>query len=189
MANVEGTTVSVFTLCYRGVPDTGEIKALDAVAAARGARLEWGVHPRFGRAYALLADADGECIAGIRGECRAIVVEAPVIALAVFPSVEEALPSIIDALCGEGRPVGMVACDLIRGGCILEWDLERTSAELILELIDAELDRFRAHRMSELLSPMPLTWWTRIAAEGLRCPQIRPDRVIEELLERHHVRG
>jgi hypothetical protein len=181
--------VRAFTLCYRGVPDTGEIEALNALASSHGARIEWGVHPRFGRAYALVSDGDSAAKETIRAECRALLIDSPVIALAIFPSVPEALPAIRSALVGPGRPGGVSACDPVGNGLVLEWNLDRTSAEVVLGLVDAELRRFNAGRMSELLSPMPLEWWTRIAAEGLRAPEIAPDRVIEELLEVHHVGG
>jgi hypothetical protein len=163
------------------------MRAMGAAAKSRGGSIEWSVHPRFGRAYALVNGEHAECFDAMRDECRAVVFETPVIALAVFPSVSEALPSIIEALTGPGRPGGVIACDRLSRGVVIEWDLDRTAASVVLGLIDTELDRFHAGRVNELLSPLPLEWWTRIAAEGLRAPEIAPDRVIEALLQAHHV--
>jgi hypothetical protein len=179
--------VSAFTLCYRGVPDTGEMQHMHAAAASRGGSIEWGLHPHFGRAYALINGEHAECFGAMRDECRAVVFKTPVIALAVFPSVAEALPSIVEALTGPGRPGGIIACDRLDHGVVIEWDLDRTAASVVLGLIDTELDRFHAGRVNMLLSPLPLEWWTRIASEGLRAPEIAPDRVIENLLNLHRV--
>jgi hypothetical protein len=181
--------VSAFTLCYRGVPDHGEMRAMHAAVASRGGNIEWSVHPHFGRAYALINGEHSECFDAMRAECRAVVFQTPVIALAVFPSVPQALPSIVEALTGPGRPGGIIACDGLdkRQGVVIEWDLDRTPASVVLGLIDTELDRFHAGRLNILLSPLPLEWWTRIASDGLRAPEIAPDRVIENLLNVHRV--
>jgi hypothetical protein len=91
------------------------------------------------------------------------------------------------ALGGPGRPAGVLACDAVPGGTIVEWDLDVTSFEVVLNLVDIEIDRFRAQRVNALLTPLPLAWWTRIGATGLHAPDITPDRVLEEQLEVHGV--
>jgi hypothetical protein len=146
------------------------------------------MHPRFGRAYALVTGPYAACTDAIRDECRATILKTPIIALAIFPSTTEALQPIRNALLGSGHPGGVLTCDPIADGLVVEWNLDRTSLGVVLGLIDIELNRFRAERVNALLSPLPLSWWTRIAAEGLRTPEIAPERVLEELLEESHVR-
>jgi hypothetical protein len=181
----EARTVSAFTIRYREMPGDAERNAVESIVRQRGGRIAWQANPRFERTYALIEGvSDPEAV---RAATRGTVLDSAVIALAVLPNVAEALPYLRDALCGEGRPAGIVACEPTEGGTIVEWDLERTGAEVILALIDVELRRFHAARVNELLSPLPLAWWTRIAANGLRAPQIAPDRVLEALLEQSDV--
>jgi len=134
-----------------------------------------------------LVEGPAACATALREETRAAVFTRPVIALAVSPSVPEALPPLLHALAGPGRPSGVLSCDAYEGGLVVEWDLEITSADVLLGLIDIEMDRFHARRVNELLTPLPLAWSTRIAANGLRAPEITPDRVLEEQLEVQHV--
>ncbi|HKU81241.1 MAG TPA: hypothetical protein VJP76_03650 [Candidatus Tumulicola sp.] len=115
----------------------------------------------------------------------AVTYDAPVIAIAVFPSVAEALPALVDALEGTGRPAGMRGCSPCGGGGVaIEWDLDATSAGVVMGIIDVELARFTSGRSAELLAPLPPHWVTRIAAGGLRAPEISPERTLETLLER-----
>jgi hypothetical protein len=81
----------------------------------------------------------------------------------------------------------VLACEPIGGTAIVEWDLDATPFDVVLGLVDIEIDRFRARRVNALLSPLPLEWWTRIAATGLRSPDITAQRVLEEQLEVHGV--
>ncbi|HEX8805410.1 MAG TPA: hypothetical protein VF741_00620, partial [Candidatus Aquilonibacter sp.] len=84
-----------------------------------------------------------------------------------------------------------VACDTCPGGggMLLEWDLDTTALDTIMDLIDIEIERFHARRTNFLLTPLPLAWWTTIAGNGLRAPEITPERVLEEQLEVQHVVG
>lgn len=126
--------------------------------------------------------------AGVRAAAAAngaIAYDASVIAIAVFPSVVEALPRLADALGGPGRPAGVRGCEACGGdGVAIEWDLEVTPAAVVLGLVDVELARFAAGRTAELLSPLPPAWIARIAADGLRAPEISPDRMLETLVQR-----
>jgi hypothetical protein len=145
------------------------------------------MHPRYARAYALVEGCDAYALAGIASAESVTVFDTAIIALAVFPSAPEALRGLAEALGGPGRPAGIVATESWDGGIIVEWDLDRTSAAIVLGLADIEVRRFRSGRHTELLSPLPLEWWTRIASVGLAAPQIAPDRVLEALLEQSGV--
>lgn len=172
--------MSAFTIRYREMPGDAERAAVERIAQRCGGRTSWSAHPRFKRAYALVEDADA---GDVHGAASGAVLETAIIALAVLPNVPEALPHLQDALGGPGRPDGVTACDVEDSALIVEWNLDRTGTAVVLGLIDVELRRFGAGRVTELLSPLPLAWWTRIAAEGLRAPQIAPDRVLDALLE------
>lgn len=172
--------MSAFTIRYREMPGDAERAALDGSARRSGGRTSWSAGVRLGRAYALVENAGVEAL---RSASSGTILESAVIALAVWPNVAEALPYLQDALGGNGRPAGIVSCEIVDEALLVEWNLDRTGADVVLGLIDVELRRFGSGRASELLSPLPLAWWTRLAAEGLRAPQIAPDRVLEALLE------
>jgi hypothetical protein len=179
--------VSRFTIRYRGLPDDAERGAVEAVARAANAHVSWQVHPLYARAYALVEGCEANAAADLASTERITVFETAIIALAVFPSAPEALRGLGEALGGPGRPAGIVATESSDGGIIVEWDLDRTPAAIVLGLIDVEVRRFRAGRRTELLTPLPLAWWTRIASDGLAAPEIAPDRVLEALLEQNGV--
>jgi hypothetical protein len=167
------------------VPLHDAVRATVASAiAARGGTVTWRDDERSGRTYGLI-ELPGETPA-VRAVVRepVTVFEAPVIALAVSPSVPEALPAILDAFAGEGRPAGMISCAASGGRAILEWDPARTPARLVFAVLDAELRRFASGRTSELLAPLPEAVAAQIAAEGLATPEIATGRVLETLIER-----
>jgi hypothetical protein len=112
------------------------------------------------------------------------VYDGTVIALAVFPEVTEALPKLLGALGGTGRPAGVLACRPCRGGVVVEWDPARTRTSLVLGLIDVELQRFHSGRVSELLSPLTADVAAKLAAEGLLAPEIEPHRILELRIDR-----
>jgi len=179
--------MSAFTLRFAPQLDDSEVAAADAVVRSCGGSVTWRHSAACKRTYGLVENAGAACASALREATRAAVFDRPIIALAVFPSVEEALPPILHALGGPGRPAGVLACEPCEGGAIVEWDLELTRYEIVLNLVDIEIDRFRARRVNALLTPLPLDWWTRIASGGLRAPDITPERVLEEQLEVHGV--
>ncbi|HTZ54834.1 MAG TPA: hypothetical protein VMB20_07190 [Candidatus Acidoferrum sp.] len=181
--------MSAFTVRFQPEPSDAEIRAAEAAAHDLGARVTWQHATACKRMYGLVEGASPACISTLREATVATVYDRPVIALAVFPSVAEALPQLLRALGGPGRPDGVHACDRCEGGMIVEWDLDATPLDVIMNLIDIEIDRFHARRVNVLLNPLPLAWWTTIAASGLRAPEITPERVLEEQLEVQHVVG
>ena len=52
-----------------------------------------------------------------------------------------------------------------------------------MKLIDVELRRFSSGRRSELLSPLTPMLSAKIAASGLKAPEIAPDRILELLID------
>jgi hypothetical protein len=181
------STMSTFSLRFQPEADDALLAEADAIIRRAGARVAWQNSAACKRTYGLVEGGDAACAAALREATRAAVSDRPVIALAIFPSVPEALPGILDALGGPGRPAGVLTCESAEGGAIIEWDLDVTAYDVVLNLVDIEIDRFRARRVNVLLSPLPLEWWARIAAAGLHSPDITAQRVLEEQLEVHGV--
>jgi hypothetical protein len=184
------TSVAYLTLSIDGSLDDARRAALDELAARSGGTIAWRFSAAAGRTYALLELAGTREIAAVREASGGSVYETAVIALAVSPAVPEALPALIDAFDGNGRPDGVLACRLFPGGIVIEWDPDRSPAEMIFALVDVELRRFRSGRTAELLAPLPPAVVAKVAAQGLGAPQVAPDRILEVLMaessfERH----
>ncbi len=179
--------MSAFTLRFQPEPSDAEVRAVEHAAKDLGAHVMWQHATACKRMYGLVEGASPACIAKLREATVATVYDRPVIALAVFPSVPEALPPLMRALGGPGRPAGVRACDPCEGGMIVEWDLDISALDVIMNLIDIEIERFHARRINRLLTPLPLQWWTTIAASGLHAPDVTPERVLEEQLKVQHV--
>jgi hypothetical protein len=157
---------------------------VESAIAARGGRLTWRDDVRSNRTYGLIElPQDAPAVRAVVRE-PVTVFEAPIIALAVSPTVPEALPQLVEAFSGPGRPDGMLSCEASDGRLILEWNPARTKPALVLALLDAELRRFASGRTAELLAPVPEAVAAEIAAEGLSTPDIASNRVLETLLER-----
>ena len=103
----------------------------DAVRHARGTAV-WRSSERASRTYALLELPDGYDHAALRAACAGVVYDKAVIALALFPAVSEALPPMLEALGGAGRPAGILACRPCAGGAVVEWDPDITRAAVVL---------------------------------------------------------
>ena len=179
--------MSAFTLRFQPQLDDSEVAAVEAIVQQSGSKVTWEKSAACKRTYGLVENAGAACATALREATRATVFDRPVIALAVFPSVREALPPLMHALGGPGGPAGVIACDPCGDGAVVEWDLDVSHFDVVLNLIDLEIDRFHAARVNTLLTPLPLAWWTRIAATGLHAPEITPERVLEEQLEVHGV--
>lgn len=172
-----------FTVRYNPIPREDVRSSLGDFARRNGGAVAWQDNAALNRSYALV---EGASAGSLETQDGATVFETPVIALAIRPNVAEALPVLEDALGGPGRPAGIVACETVADALVVEWNLDRTQVGLVLAVIDVELARFNAARINELLSPLPLAWWTAIASAGLQAPEIAPDRVLEALIEEHH---
>ncbi|MEO6835917.1 MAG: hypothetical protein ABI231_08435, partial [Candidatus Tumulicola sp.] len=175
-----------------GILDDALRGAVDAAVRLHGGGVRWRTSTRAARSYGLveLPDARGTTAAAAAAAAHgAGAYDSPVIALAVFPAEPEALQPILTALGGSGRPAGVRTCEPCpQGGAIVEWDLERSPAAVVLGVLDVELARFSSGRAAELLTPLPPAWIARIAADGLKAPDISQDRVLETLVERAGLR-
>jgi hypothetical protein len=179
-----GKSVVYVTLSIDGSLDDARRSAVDELVRRGSGRAVWRTGSPTGRSYALLElpnEPDAGAIAAATG---ARVYESAIIALAVFPAVREALPSLLETLAGPGRPAGILACKACEGGVVIEWDPQRSSSSVVLGVVDVELRRFNSARTAELLSPLPPASLARIAADGLQAEQVAPDRVLEVLIER-----
>ncbi len=182
MERLNKTNVVYLTLRIDGSLDEQARTAVDALLVDQPGSAIWHTSSATGRSYALLelpASPDASRIAA----AGAKLYQTPIIALAVFPEVREALPPLLEALGGPGRPASILTCEPCSGGIVIEWDPQRVSAAVVLGLVDVELQRFNSGRTAELLSPLPPESIARIAADGLEAPQIAPDRVLEMLLD------
>jgi hypothetical protein len=175
--------VVYLTLSMDGELDGGRRAAIDnLVRSERGCAL-WRASASAGRSYALLELPDTADRTAIRAAFGATVYDRPVIALAVFPTVPEALLPLREALGAAGRPAGVLACRDAPGGVVVEWDPGVTGVDVVMALVDVELARFHSGRAAELLSPLPPALVAEIAAKALEAPQVEPRRILEMRIE------
>jgi hypothetical protein len=173
------TSVAYLTLSIEGTPDEERTNAIDEAVRLQGGRTVWRVSEAVGRTYALLDLPDAYDAQAIRAVSDGDAYEEAIIALAVSPTVAQALPHLRAALAGPGGPAGILACRPYAGGVVVEWDPNVSRVDLVLGVIDVELLRFSSGRTIELLSPLPASLATKIAGDGLQAPQIGLDRVLE----------
>lgn len=175
--------MAYLTLSIDGTPDDERREAIDEAVRRQRGRAVWRMHRTIGHSYVLIELPDPHDAEAIGAAAGGAIYETAIIAMAVSPTVPQALPSMLEAVGGPGRPAGILACRRCAGTAVIEWDPSVSSAELVLGVIDVELKRFASGRTSELLVPLPPALVTKIAAEGLRAPQIRPDRVLESFID------
>lgn len=108
----------------------------------------------------------------------------PVIGLAVTPHPAEALPMLLEALGGTGRPAGILTCErTAEGGLRVRWDLAVTPASVVRALLAAEVGRFGGSYTTRLLEPLDVEALATIAADGLQSPGISSDRILDVLVQ------
>lgn len=180
----EKVSVGYSTLRIDGVLDDSQRAAIDQVVRQQGGSAVWRSSEPASRTYALLEFPAGYDHAAVRAASGGVLYDEPVIALALFPAVAQALPSLLDALGGSGRPVGVLSCTACNDGAIVEWDPQLTRTAVIVGLVDLELRRFASGRVAELLSPLPPALVAAIAASGLQAPQVTPERILELRIDR-----
>ncbi len=172
------------TLRSDRILDASVRAAVEAAIASRGGSVTWRDDAGSDRTYGLIEmSEDAPAVRAVVRE-PVTVFEAPIIALAVSPTVPEALPQLLEAFAGPGRPDGLLSCEVSRGRLIFEWNPDRSKTALVFSVLDSELRRFASGRTSELLAPLPEAIVAQIAAEGLGTPEIASNRVLETLVER-----
>ncbi len=172
------------TLSIDGALDDARRAAVDDVVRRNGGSLVWRISEDARRSYALLDLPGRYDAAKIRAASGGTVYEGPIIALAICPAVPEALPALVEALAGAGRPAGILACISRGTRLIVEWDPSVTGVPVVMGLIDVELVRFASGRVAELLSPLPPSVVAQVAANGLEAPEITPERILELRIDR-----
>lgn len=177
-ANDEAS-VAYLTLSIEGDLDDARRAAIEDAVRRQDGSVLWRTSAAARRSYALLAMPDRYDAAAIRAIAAGRLYDKPIIALAVFPALTEALPLLSESLVGAGRPAGVLECAPIPGGVVVEWDPSLTDAAVVLALVDVELARWQSARTVELLSPLPRPLVAKVAASGLRAPQIVPERILE----------
>lgn len=171
--------VDYLTISVDGALDPARKAEIDDAAARHGAKIIWRTNVAANRSYASIGAPSGIAVADIPTAPGDTIYDGPIIALALFPTVPEALPVLLEALAGPGRPEGVLACHAMAGGMIVEWDPQRSAADVMLGTIDVELRRFSSGRTAELLSPLPPEVLAAVAARGLQTPQITTRRILE----------
>ena len=149
-----------------------------------GGSITWRTHGVGNRTYASISAPSPLIAADIPTAPGDRVFEGAIIALAVFPTVPEALPVVVEALSGPGRPASVLACHPVPGGVVVEWDPQGAPIEVLLGIIDVELRRFNSARTAELLAPLPPDVVAAVAARGLQTPQITTRRILELIVDR-----
>jgi hypothetical protein len=180
----EDGAVGFLTMSFNGAASAAQRAAAEEAVRAVGS-VTWKTSARAGRTYGLIALREGGQTLGLRAMPGATVHDTAIIALAVFPSAPEALPCLLEALGGQGRPAGVLSCVPIAGGVVVEWDPRLGSPRAIWGTVDVELARYGGGRTAELLTPLPEATIDALAAEGLQTSEIgAEERVLETLLER-----
>lgn len=162
----------------------------EVAAALRhdGLRIAFGAPSGIDRTYVLLQGPQSIDPAELEASLPAAKwYPEAIMALAIEPAPPDALPALAQALGGPGAPAGITACEQA-GECVLiELVPSVTPASFVLAVADAELRRFSGYRRVRLLSPLTVDALAKIAADGLQAAEIRPDRILEALLERANV--
>lgn len=171
------------TLRFDRAMNAAECDRVQNAARERGVTIVLRSNEPLGRTYGLV-ESDEEGAHAIGDAVSATVYQTAIIALAVFPAIPEALPLLIGALGGPGRPSGLLECVRCGQGAIIEWDPQRSSTEVVMGLVDVELQRLRSGRTAQLLSPLPESIVAQICADGLQCAEVTPEGILETLLER-----
>lgn len=177
-------SVIYVTMSVAGTPQKTRREAVDAFVRSCGGHVTWRCDPNADRAYALLEFPDGYGGPPPAAQPGETVYETAIIAVAVSPNEPEALPYLRDALAGEGRPAGILACRTFAESLVVEWDPRVCAAHVVSRLIGVELRRFHSAARTVLLAPLPPGVLAKIAADGLAAPEIMDDRILESLIQR-----
>jgi hypothetical protein len=109
--------------------------------------------------------------------------DAEIIALQIEPEAKDALPVLAQALGGPGAPAGVTRAEILADALALEFHPATTPWSTIRALIDTELARFGSTTRRTLLrSSLSLEMETQLAADGLQCAELGPDRILEKLI-------
>jgi hypothetical protein len=176
------------TLRIDAPPDEALQRRIAAALSRDGVRVAFGSRHSLPRTYALVQGPAG--VDPVELEQRfsdGRWYGEAIIALAIEPEPQDALPGLLRALDGPGSPAGVRNCEIAGTQLVVEFQPSLTQPALVLRIVDVELRRTNGYRRIELLSPLPVEIVARIAADGLQASEIAPDRILEALLESANV--
>jgi hypothetical protein len=153
-------------------------RALDSCGAKA---TSWAV-ARCGRSYALARLAPDCDLAAVGKTVGARIDEPPLLVLDVLPRDAERVAALAEALGGAGRPSGVIDAKTSGDALTVELDEATTSLRLLVDVVDAELERSPGRRIIPLfpLSDATLAGFT---AATLRAPEIEVSRLIETYID------
>jgi hypothetical protein len=175
------------TLRIDAPPGEALQRRIAAALARDGIRIDFGPPHSLPRTYALIEGPAGADPVEVERFADGRWYGEAIIALAIEPTPADALPALLRALNGPGRPAGVCDCQIAGTQLLVEMQPSLTQPGLVLRIVDVELRRMNGSRRVKLLSPLPAELVARIAAAGLQAPEIAPNRILESLLESAHV--
>lgn len=169
----------IFTLRLLEDGERADRTTLEAIVRDGGGTLTWHIDEALRLAYGTCSGVDSAAVVGQ----NVTVYEGDIIAVALTPSCVEAIPRLLDALGGAGRPLGVMAAFERAQNVVVEIAWQRTLPSFVLGIADRELRAMGATRRTRLLTALSDAAACAIAADGLATPDIAPSRVLEALLE------
>jgi len=149
---------------------------------AHGGAVRWRCSPRFDRAFASVELREEAGAAALRAATGATVYDATIIALAVSPTLPEAL-RLWRRRCRQ-RPTRRHRLAEVRDGALcVAWDLAMTDRGRRHGRDRRRTAAFRRGPHGRAPQPAAAGRHDAIVAEGLNAPEIAPDRVLEALIE------
>jgi hypothetical protein len=135
-----------------------------------GAKVASWATSRSGRTYASLRIADDGALDLVRGAVQAHVAAPPALVLDVVPRDAQYVDRLVRALAGSGGPAGVGDVRSSGDALTLELDERVTPLRLVVDVIDAELERSPGRQIA-------------FAAATLRAPELDVSRLLETYSE------
>lgn len=154
------------------------VRALDSA----GAKVASWATSRSGRTYASLRIADDGALDLVRGAVQAHVAAPPALVLDVVPRDAQYVDRLVRALAGSGGPAGVGDVRSSGDALTLELDERVTPLRLVVDVIDAELERSPGRQIVPLF-PLSDDSATAFAAATLRAPELDVSRLLETYSE------
>ncbi|MBV9269662.1 MAG: hypothetical protein JO165_01105 [Candidatus Eremiobacteraeota bacterium] len=184
MPNDDATVEEYRLLRFDASLSDGDAARIGRAIETMGAEIRFGA-PESDRTYALLRSREEIDVPQLQASSGAVILEGTVIALAIEPLQPDALPLLDRALREPAGLAGMRSFECIGNEAIVELDTAVTPVNRLFTVVDVELARFGTPlRRTRVLTPLSPNVLAAIAAAGLECPEIAPDRILESLLER-----
>lgn len=168
------------TLCFDELLPSGERAATARTLRSSGAEVtSW--NDAAGRTYAHVVFAS-DARFGSDPPSFARVHTPPLFIARVTPVLSTRLGALEEALCGSGRPAGILAGRPELGSLVIELDTTRTPLALLLALVDLEAGPGFGRRIEPLL-PVDDAMLAALCASLLAEPELDTSRLIETYIE------